>query len=115
MKRVELSQVVDRLMNDARVEACIACELYSGPGVERHCLEGRIVDAEWHEHVGFWRCTFTIQSTSRTVAAQVDLHDNGTVHTMVFLPCQVTVSPSEGLMCLSLYLQTHEVLSGQMQ
>jgi hypothetical protein len=102
LTKVELNQVVDQMMSNPKIEACIACELQCDEATERHRLDSRVLKADWREHADFWRCTITTQPTSGAAAAQIDLHDNGTVRTTVFLPCKLTISREEGFLCLSL-------------
>ena len=102
MTQSELNQAVDRMMNDPKIKACMACNLASDDIVERHRPDSNVLSAEWRQHGDFWRCKVAILPNSGTDAAQVDLHCNGTIRTVIFIPCQLTVSQEEGFLCLSL-------------
>ena len=102
MTQDELSQVVDRVMTNAKLEACIACDLGSDRVEERHRSDGPKLRAEWRDYVGFRRCTLVADSLPLAAVAQVDLHEQGTSCTATFTPCQLTISPGEDLLYLSL-------------
>ena len=73
MTQFELSQVVDQMMNEPKIEACVVCSLTSDQIFERHRPQSRILSAVWREQGDFWRCTVTTQPNSGISAAQVDV------------------------------------------
>ncbi len=102
MKAEELQAVVEQRMSDPSVLGRIACNLRcADPAHQRH-EDGRNFDVLWEDEGDYWRCTVIDRATSIKLA-QIDLHENNTIRTDVFAPCRVTVSPEEGLLCVTRY------------
>ena len=101
MTQDELGHVVDQILKNWKIEACIACDLRGSQVEERHRSEGPKLRAEWNDHVGFRRCTVKVEPLPYTTVAQVDLHDNGTFRSSIFVPCKLNFLPEEGLLCFS--------------
>lgn len=102
MNAEELKAVVEQRMTDPTVLGRLACNLRGGGFVEQRHHDGRAFKVTWEDDGDYWRCTVSDDGNSVTLA-QIDLHDNQTVRSDVFEPCRVTVSPEEGLLCVTRY------------
>jgi hypothetical protein len=103
MTSLELHAIVDQRMGDPAVVGRLACTLRREDAVEQRHHDGRRLNVVWHDSGDFWRCTVSFEGQAGHRLAQIDLHENGTVRADVFEPCRVTVSPDEGLLCLTRY------------
>jgi len=103
MTSQELLEVVEQRISDPAVLGRLACNLHRSDLVEQRHHDDRTFSVAWEDSGDFWRCTiFATENAARRVA-QVDIHENGTVRADAFEPCRVTISPEEGLLCLTRY------------
>lgn len=103
MTSEELSQIVEQRMADPRVLGRLACNLRSEDEVRQRHHDGSRLKLTWNETGGAWRCHISIDSPEEARLAQVDVHENATVKVETYGPCRVTVSPEEGILCLTRY------------
>jgi hypothetical protein len=97
----ELKEIVDQRMTDPHVTGRLVCNLKSD-AVEQKNNDGRLFKVLWQDDGDYWRCTLT-DSTSGKLMAQVDIHENSTVRADLFEPGRITVSPEEGILCVTRY------------
>jgi hypothetical protein len=103
MTTQELSEIVDERLSDPAVLGRIVCNIRSSEDVQQRHNDARTFVLRWQDCGDFWRCTATDAENPARRLAQVDLHENQTVRADVFEPCRVTVSPEEGILCLTRY------------
>jgi hypothetical protein len=103
MTSLELTEIVDQRMNDPAVLGRLACNLRRNDPVQQRHHDDRQFSVSWQDSGDFWRCTISSNENSSRRLAQVDLHENSTVRIDVFEPCRVTVSPEDGILCLTRY------------
>jgi hypothetical protein len=101
----ELLEIVDQRISDPVVLGRLACNLHRSDLVEQRHSDGRTFGIAWEHSGDFWRCTIFASEDRSHRLAQVDIHDHGTVRVDAFEPCRVTISPEEGLLCLTRYRQ----------
>jgi hypothetical protein len=102
MTVLELTEIVDQRMDDPRVLGRLACNLRSSENVVQRHQDGRSLQVVWKESGDFWRCVISADADSGCLV-QVDLHENATVRMEAYAPCRLTISPSEGILCLTRY------------
>ena len=102
MTSLELTEIVDQRMTDPSVLGRLACNLRSNDLVQQRHHDNKQLVASWQDCGDFWRCTVSEEKASK-LQAQVDIHENATVRVEVSEPCRVTVSPEEGILCLTRY------------
>lgn len=102
MTSLELTEIVDQRMTDPSVIGRLACNLRSNDEVQQRHHDNRQLNANWQDCGDYWRCIVSDAKGPRPLA-QVDLHENATVRVEVFEPCRVTVSPEDGILCLTRY------------
>lgn len=103
MTSLELTEIVNQRMADPHVLGRLACNLRTSDGVQQRHEDGRQLRVEWEDAGDYWRCLISSEGSSEPYLARVDLHENGTVRMESFEPCRVTVSPEEGILCLTRY------------
>ncbi len=89
-------------MTDPSVLGRLACNLRSNDLVEQRHHDNKQLSTDWRDCGDFWRCTVSEAKAVRPMA-QVDLHENATVRIEVYEPCRVTISPEDGILCLTRY------------
>lgn len=97
----ELKEIVDQRSNQPSVLGRLACNLHSNECEQRHS-DGRNLAVQWENFGGFWRCIVSSPGAQGHLA-KVDVHDNATVHVEACEPCSITVSPEDGVLCLTRY------------
>jgi len=102
MTTAELKEIVDQRMMDPTVAGRVACNLRRQDQVEQRHHDDRRFNVSWQDDGDYWRCTLVDQGTGKSLA-QVDLHENATVRIDIFEPGRVTVSPEEGILCITRY------------
>jgi hypothetical protein len=102
MTNEELKDVADQRMTNPNVVGRVACALRDASRVEQRHHDGRNFRVLWEDDGDSWRCTVTDEVSSAKLM-QIDIHENGTVRADAFAPCRVTVSPEEGLLCVTRY------------
>lgn len=103
MTPLELTEIVDQRMNDPAVLGRLACNLRRSDQVSQRHHDDRQFSVAWQDAGDFWRCTIAAEEDASRRLAQVEIHENSTVRIDVFEPCRVTVSPEEGLLCVTRY------------
>lgn len=102
MTALELNEIVDQRMTDPSVLGRLACNLRSNDLFEQRHHDNKQLSAAWRDCGDFWRFTVTEEKASRPLA-QVDVHENATIRVETFAPCRVTISPEDGILCLTRY------------
>jgi hypothetical protein len=102
MTTLELNEIAEQRMSDPAVAGRLVTNLRSSEQVEQRENDGRKFGASWLDLGDFWRCVVSDAATMKLLV-QVDLHENGTARVEVMEPCRVTVSPEEGILCLTRY------------
>lgn len=102
MTSLELSAIVDQRMTDPAVLGRLACNLRSNGVIEQRHRDNRHFNVVWQESGDFWRCIISSdEKKASQPLAQVDLHENATVRIETSEPCRVTISPGEGILCVT--------------
>jgi hypothetical protein len=102
MTSSELKEIVDQRMADPQVVGRVACNLKSHDSVEQRHHDDRLFSVLWQDDGDYWRCTLADSASGKSLA-QVDVHENATVRVDIFEPGRVTVSPEEGILCVTRY------------
>jgi hypothetical protein len=102
MTSQELTEIVNQRMTDPSVLGRLACNLRSNDLVLQRHHDDRQLSIAWQDCADFWRCIVSDEKAARRVA-QVDVHENSTVRIDVFETCRVTISPEDGILCLTRY------------
>jgi hypothetical protein len=102
MTSVELKEIVDQRMADQTVIGRVACNLRSGEVVQQRHHDDRSFEVSWQDDGDYWRCIVLDEGSGKSLA-QVDIHENGTVRVDTFEPGRVTVSPEDGILCVTRY------------
>ncbi len=101
MTQLELNEIVEHALNDARISGCIASNFREDlAAAERH-RDGEKLSIRWHDRGDGRRCTIFAGEVQPYPLAQVDLGENASLRIETFAPCRVTVSQEEGFLCLS--------------
>lgn len=103
MTSLELTEIVEERMADPAVLGRIACNLRSSDLVEQRHHDDRNLRLEWQDSGDFWRCIVFSNDSANKRIAQVDIHENATVRFEAYEPCRITVSPEDGILCLTRY------------
>ena len=103
MTSLELAEIVDQRMADPTVIGRLACNLRNNDLVVQRHHDDKRLSIDWSDSGDFWRCTISSDESASHRLAQIDLHENATVRMEVFEPCRVTISPEEGILCLTRY------------
>jgi hypothetical protein len=103
MTSQELTEIVDQRMADSSVLGRLACNLRSSDLIEQRHHDNRKLSLVWHDKVDFWRCTIYSSEKRERLIAQLDIHENTTVRVESYEPCRITISPEDGILCLTRY------------
>jgi hypothetical protein len=103
MTTAELKEIVEQKMNDPWILGRLACNLRDNDLVEQRHHDKRNLIVYWRETIEFWRCTIFLDEEEDLCLAQIDLCNDSTIRVEVFEPCSVTISPQDGLLCLTRY------------
>ncbi len=103
MTSLELTEIVDQRMADPTVLGRLACNLRSNSLVEQRHHDDRTLRLDWQDVGEAWRCIVYSDDQPERRLAQVDIHENATVRVDAYEPCRVTVSPEDGILCLTRY------------
>lgn len=103
MTAVELGKIVEQRKEDPNVLGRLACNLHSSHPVAQRHEDGRSLHVTWRESGDSWRCTISYDGDTGKYLAHVDIHENATIRLDVSAPCRVTISPEEGILCLTRY------------
>ena len=99
----ELNEIANQRLDDPTVIGRLVCNLRSNdPLVQRH-NDDQQFSVSWQDSGDFWRCTIFADNTPAHRLAQIDLHDNSTFRADLFEPGRITISPQEGILCLTRY------------
>lgn len=104
MDQQELSGIVEQRMDDPAIIGRLACNLRSDVAVSQNHRDGRNFEVSWRNAGGWWRCTVFFDKEDDRCLAQIDLHNDGTIRIELWEPCSVTVSPEDGILCLTRYV-----------
>jgi hypothetical protein len=99
----ELEEVVAQRMTDPRVLGRLACNIRSSDLLHQRHHDGRSLVIEWRDTGDTWRAVISVAGNPSERIAQVDLNENSSVRVEAFEPCSVTISPEDGLLCLTRY------------
>ena len=103
MTTAELNEIANQRLTDPTVIGRIACNLRSNdPLVQRH-HDDQHFSVSWQDSGDFWRCTIFSDGSPNHPLAQIDLHENSTFRADLFEPGRITISPEEGILCLTRY------------
>ena len=103
MTSLELTEIVDQRMADPAVLGRLACNLRSGDLIEQRHHDDRKLSLVWNDQGDSWRCTIYSSEKRERLIAQVDIHENATVRVESYEPCRITISPEDGILCLTRY------------
>jgi hypothetical protein len=103
MKALELKEIVEKGMDNPWILGRLACNLRSNDLVEQRHHDKRKLRVCWRNTGEFWRCTIFLDQDTELCLVQVDLHNDSSVRVEAFEPCSVTISPEDGLFCLTRY------------
>ena len=103
MTQSELVEIVEQRMDDPFILGRMVCNLRSNGLVEQRHHDNQKLEVFWRDTGGFWRCTVFLDERTDLCLAQIDLHDDSTVRIEAFQPCSITVSPEDGILCLTRY------------
>lgn len=101
MNTQELKEIVNQQMNDPFVLGRIVCNLRSNDLVEQQHHDKCDFEVFWRKSDMFWRCTIFLNKNTELCLAQIDLHDDMTVRVESYKPCSITISPEDGILCLT--------------
>jgi len=103
MTSLELTEIVGQRMTDPAVLGRLACNLRSNDLIEQRHHDNRELDLVWQDKGDSWRCTIYSSEKRERLIAQVDIHENTTVRVESYEPCRITISPEDGILCLTRY------------
>jgi hypothetical protein len=103
MTSQELAEIVEQRLDEPFTLGRLACNLKSNEGVQQKHHDGKALEVFWRNTGEFWRCTIFLDHETEDCLVQVDLHEDSTVRVESFEPCSVTISPSDGILCLTRY------------
>jgi hypothetical protein len=103
MTSFELLEIVNQRLDDPTVLGRLATNLYREDSVHQRHNDDRTLALSWQEHGDMWRCTLWFAHNPDARLAQIDIHENATTRIDVFEPCRVTISPHEGILCVTRY------------
>ena len=101
MTSLELTEIVDQRMADSAVLGRLACNLRSSDLIEQRHHDNRKLSLVWQDEGDSWRCTIYSSEKRERLIAQVYIHENGTVRVESYEPCRITISPEDGILCLT--------------
>ena len=102
MTSLELNEIANQRLSDPNVTGRLVCNLRSDDLVQRH-HDDRQYRASWQDSGDFWRCTISVEGDPSLRLAQVDIYEDATLRADLFEPARITVSPEEGILCLTRY------------
>ncbi|MEO6924317.1 MAG: hypothetical protein ABI142_10865 [Bryocella sp.] len=103
MTTLELTEIVHQRMADPSVLGRLACNLRSSEFIEQRHHDDRELSLVWEDMGDSWRCTIYSKGKQEHRIVQVDIHENNTIRLESYEPCRVTISPEEGILCLTRY------------
>ena len=103
MTSLELTEIVDQRMADPAVLGRLACNLRSGDLIEQRHHDDRKLSLVWNDQGDSWRCCIYSSEKRERLIAQVDIAENTTVRVESYEPCRITISPEDGILCLTRY------------
>lgn len=104
MTALELREIVEQRIDDPWTLGRLACNLRSNDLVEQRHHDDCRLSVLWRDTGrNFWRCTIFLGEETDLCLVQVDLHSDKTVRVEAFEPCSVTISPEDGILCLTRY------------
>ncbi len=103
MTSLELTEIVDQRMTDPAVLGRLACNLRSSDLIEQRHHDNSKLGLVWNDHGDSWRCTIYSSEKRERLIAQVEIHENATVRVESYEPCRITISPEDGILCLTRY------------
>ncbi|MBW4038393.1 MAG: hypothetical protein HIU91_05845 [Acidobacteria bacterium] len=103
MTTLELDEIANQRMSDPNVLGRFVCHLRSNDRLAQRHHDDQNLSVAWQDAEDFWRCTIFADGNPAHRVAQVDLHENNTVRADLFEPGRITVSPEEGILCLTRY------------
>lgn len=103
MTSTELKEIADQRMSDPTVLGRFVCNLRSTDLVAQRHHDGQHFSVSWQDSGDFWRCIIFADGTPAHRLAQIDLHENSTFRADLFEPGRITISPEEGILCLTRY------------
>jgi hypothetical protein len=103
MTQQELAEIVEQRMDDPFILGRLVCNLRSNEPVEQRHRDNRKLEIFWRDTGEFWRCTVFLDEKTDLCLAQIDLHNDATVRVESYEPCSITVSPEDGILCLTRY------------
>jgi hypothetical protein len=103
MTSLELTEIVDQRMADPAVLGRLACNLRSSDLIQQRHHDDRKLSLSWQDCQDFWRCIIYSSDKHDHRIAQVDIHENTTVRFEAYEPCRITISPEDGILCLTRY------------
>ena len=103
MTSLELTEIADQRMSDPTVIGRLVCNLRSSDLVAQRHHDDQHFTITWQDSAEFWRCSIFADGTPTHRLAQIDLYDNSTIRADLFEPGRITISPEEGILCLTRY------------
>ena len=101
MTALELTEIVDQRMADPAVLGRLACNLRSSDLIEQRHHDNSKLSLVWQDKGDSWCCTIYSNEKREHLIAQVDIHENTTVRVESYEPCRITISPEDGILCLT--------------
>ena len=103
MTSLELNEIADHRLSDPNVLGRLVCHLRSNDLVVQRHHDDQHFSISWQDSEDFWRCIIFANNNPDHRLAQVDLHENSTIRADLFEPGRITISPEEGILCLTRY------------
>jgi hypothetical protein len=103
MTSLELTEIADQRMSDPTVIGRLVCNLRSSDLVAQRHHDDQTFGVTWNDSEDFWRCIIFADGNPAHRLAQIDLHENSTFRADLFQPGRITISPEEGILCLTRY------------
>ena len=103
MTSTELKEIADQRLSDPTVLGRFVCNLRSTDTVAQRHHDNQHFSVSWQDSGDFWRCIIFADGTPAHRLAQIDLHENSTFRADLFEPGRITISPEEGILCLTRY------------
>ena len=99
----ELNEIANQRLADPTVIGRLVCNLRSNDSLVQRHHDHQHFSVSWQDSGDFWRCTIFADGTPAHRLAQIDLHENSTFRADLFEPGRITISPQEGILCLTRY------------
>jgi len=101
MGKARLEEIMREQMDSPDVLGRIVCALRDEDSLVQAHHDGRDFRVFWRECFGgYLRCTIFV-GNSEDALAQIDIHDDGDVRVEAWEPISVTISRSEGVLCMT--------------